>query len=125
MVPVGLLRSHGLSFEKRCRRWRSKHSSQLSVDGGRNPVPWGAIRQRFPLRLPGERPIGKDRISETPVLVNTLEKVAPAEFSIREFGSVSDLGSQTIFLQNANPWVLRAPIFQRRRLSRNISPILL
>ena len=30
-------------------------------------------------------------ISENPVLVNTMEKIDPAEFSIQEFGSVSRL----------------------------------
>ena len=45
-------------------------------------VPGGAIRQRFSLASPGERSIGKDRISEILVLVNTLENTSPPKFSI-------------------------------------------
>ena len=36
-----------------------------------------------------------ERQSEIPALVNTLEKVTLLKFSIRGFGSVSVLGSQT------------------------------
>jgi len=50
----------------------------------------------FPLRLPGERSIGKDRISEILVLVNTTEKTILSKFSVRLFGSVFLSGSQTI-----------------------------
>jgi hypothetical protein len=39
------------------------------------------------------------RESEIPVLVNILEKVALRKFSIRGFGSVSVLGSQTLSLR--------------------------
>jgi len=49
-----------------------------------------------------------ERISETLVLVNTMEKIAPAEFSIREFGSVSVLGSQIPNASNAAPHWLTA-----------------
>ena len=45
-------------------------------------------------RLPGEKSIGKDRISEILALVNTTEKTILREFSIRLFVSVSVLGSQ-------------------------------
>ena len=48
----------------------------------------------FPLCLPGERSIGKDRISEILVLVNITEKTTLPEFSVRLFVSVLLLGSQ-------------------------------
>jgi hypothetical protein len=35
-----------------------------------------------------------ERISESPALANTTEKVTPTKFSIRVFGSVSVLGTQ-------------------------------
>jgi hypothetical protein len=52
------------------------------------------------LRFPGERSIGKGRISEILALVNTTEKTTLREFSIRLFVSVFVLGSQTISLRS-------------------------
>jgi hypothetical protein len=49
-----------------------------------------------------------ERISENSVLVNTMEKITPAEFSIREFGSVSHSGSQ-IFSTTSDPSSPRKP----------------
>ena len=51
----------------------------------------------FPLRLPTERSIGKDRISEILVLVNITEKTTLPEFSVRVFVLALHLGSQTSF----------------------------
>jgi hypothetical protein len=40
---------------------------------------WGAIQQRYSAKRDS---LTNERISENPVLVNTMEKIAPAEFSI-------------------------------------------
>jgi hypothetical protein len=48
---------------------------------------------------PDEIPLQTNASPKNPVLVNNMEKIAPAEFSIREFGSVSRLGSQTNILK--------------------------
>ena len=66
----------------------------------------------FPLRLPGERSIEKDRISETPVRVNTTEKTTLLEFSIRLFVPVFVLGSQTISLRTQTHCWLTSAIFR-------------
>ena len=52
------------------------------------------IDSDFPLRLRGERSIGKERVSEILVPVNITEKTTLPEFSVRLFVSVLLLGSQ-------------------------------
>ena len=68
--------------------------------------------QQKPKSTNGGSTVANKRISENPVLVNTLEKVGQAEFSIREFGSVSDLGSQTISLRTQTHCWLTPAVFR-------------
>src|ERR1035437_5465763 len=64
----------------------------------RREIPFASLGEPFesdfPLCLPGERSIGKDRISEILVLVNITDKTPLPEFSVRLFVSVLLLGSQ-------------------------------
>src|ERR1039457_3873042 len=64
----------------------------------------------FPLRLPTERSIGKDRISEILVLVNITEKTTLPEFSVRVFVLALHLRSQTVSRQKSPRRLLTASL---------------
>jgi len=66
-----------------------------------NHVFWGAIRHRYSAKRDS---LTNERISKSPALVNIMEKVIPTKFSIRVFGSVSRLGSQTKSLSLKKIW---------------------
>jgi hypothetical protein len=68
----------------------------------------------------GERSIGKDRISEILALVNRMEKTTPPDFSIRVFGYVYVLGSQTNSVRTSLP--SRPLLLSRRRDRGRMEP---